>query len=250
MQDLAERVALVTGAARGIGQAIACKLAGAGAAVGVVGRPEGTPLEETLEMLRQAGARCLGVVADISDAAAAQDAIAQVRAEFGRVDILVNNAGVSADALLLDLTPQQWQRIFAINVQGTFVCTQAVALVMIEQRAGTIVNLSSITADRAHPGVSGYAATKGAINSFTRAAAVELGRFGIRVNAVAAGVVETELMRRVLGKRRDYLLSHIPLRRFADPQEVAEAVLFLASDRSSYISGEILHVAGGLQAGS
>jgi NAD(P)-dependent dehydrogenase (short-subunit alcohol dehydrogenase family) len=144
------------------------------------------------------------------------------------------------------MSADSWDEVFAANARGVFNCIRAVAPHMMERREGSIVNVSSVVADLGTLGASNYAASKGAVNSLTRSAAVELARFGVRVNAVAPGVVETRLMERVLGKRRKRLLERIPLGRFAEPEEVANVVLFLASDRASYITGEVIRVAGGM----
>ncbi len=170
----------------------------------------------------------------------------QAHALFGRLDILVNNAGISRDALLMEMPGPAWEQVFATNVRGTFLCLQAAAQYMMEPRKGSIINISSVVADLGTVGAANYASSKGAINSLTRSAAVELARFGLRVNAIAPGVVETRLMARLLGKRRERLLERIPLGRFAQAEEVAHVVLFLASDHSSYITGEVIRVAGGL----
>jgi 3-oxoacyl-[acyl-carrier protein] reductase len=192
------------------------------------------------------GGRSATAVADVCVASQAEDLMARALSAFGRVDILVNNAAISRDALLLEMSEQAWDEVFAANARGVFNCIHAVMPHMIERRSGSIVNVSSVVADLGTLGASNYAASKGAVNSLTRSAAVELARFGIRVNAVAPGVVETRLMERVLGKRRKRMLERIPLNRFANPEEIADVVLFLASDRSSYITGEVIRVAGGM----
>ncbi len=243
---LDDRIAVVTGAGRGLGELISVTLAKAGALVVLNVRPGGTFAEATEKAIRDVGGRYHTITADISHAAEAKALTDEVRKRFNRLDILVNNAGISADSLLLEMTEEQWDRVFDVNVRGAFNCIQAVAPHMIEQRAGSIINISSVVADLGSIGAANYVASKGAINSLTRSAAIELARFGIRVNAVAPGVVETKLMDRVLDKHRTRLLERIPMRRFAQPEEVAEVVLFLASDHSSYLTGEIIKVAGGM----
>jgi 3-oxoacyl-[acyl-carrier protein] reductase len=244
--DLKGRVAVVTGAAQGIGQSICTTLAAAGAVVVAGVRPGGTSSEAVMGEIAAAGGRGLAVAADVSDEAQAQALMVAAREAYARIDILVNNAGVSKDGLLFDLSREAWDQVLSVNVRGTFNCIQAVSPCMIEQRAGSIINISSVVADTGSIGAANYVASKGAINSLTRAAAAELARFGIRVNAVAPGVVETRLMTRVLDRDRERLRKNIPLGRFAEPREVAEVVTFLASDRASYITGEVIRVAGGM----
>lgn len=243
---LDDRVAIVTGGAQGLGRQVCLSLAEAGAAVVINARPGGTPPDPVADAVRSAGGRCEVALADVCEAEQAQKLVKQALSAFGRIDVLVNNAAVTRDALLLEMSEEYWDQVFAANVRGAFNCIQAVAPHMIEQRRGSIVNISSVVADLGALGASNYAASKGAVNGLTRSAAVEMARFGIRVNAVAPGVVETRLMERVLGKRRKQLTGRIPLRRFAAPEEVANVVLFLASDLSSYITGEVVRVAGGM----
>jgi len=243
---LAGKVAVVTGAARGLGHAISVTLAQAGAAVIVNGRPNGTDPGETLKAIQHAGGRAHAVIADVAEPRDAEALVQAALVEFGRLDILINNAGVSQDALLIEMSSEAWDHVFAANVRAAFNCIKAAAPHMIEAGGGAIVNLSSVVADLGNIGATNYAASKGAVNSLTKSAAAELARFGIRVNAIAPGVVETELMAKPLERRRDNLLKRIPLRRFARPEEIAKAVLFLASDDASYITGEIIRVGGGL----
>lgn len=243
---LKDRVVVVTGGAQGLGRQICQTIAAAGGAVVINGRPGGSSPEPVAEEIRAAGGRCLTVMADVSAVDEAGKLMEQAASELGRIDALVNNAAISRDALLLEMPGASWDDVFAANARGVFNCIQAVTPHMIDLRRGAIVNISSVVADLGTVGASNYAASKGAVNSLTRSAAVELARFGIRVNAVAPGVVETRLMERVLGKRRKRLLDRIPLGRFAEPEEVANVVLFLCSDMASYITGEVIRVAGGM----
>jgi 3-oxoacyl-[acyl-carrier protein] reductase len=224
---------------------ISVTLAQAGATVVVNGRPKGTDPGETVRAVQGAGGRAYAVVADVAEPGDAEALIQETVATFGRLDILVNNAGVSQDALLIEMPNEAWDRVFEANVRSMFNCIKAAAPHMMEA-GGAIVNLSSVVADLGNIGATNYAASKGAVNSLTKSAAAELARFGIRVNAIAPGVVETELMAKPLERRRDSLVRRIPLRRFARAEEIAKAVLFLASDDASYITGEVLRVAGGM----
>jgi 3-oxoacyl-[acyl-carrier protein] reductase len=240
------RVAVVTGAARGLGQTISVTLAQAGATVVVNGRPNGTDPGETVKAIQEAGGRGHAVIADVTDPLGAEALVQETADRFERLDILVNNAGVSQDALLIEMSSEAWDRVFSANVRSAFNCIKAAAPRMIEAEGGSIVNISSVVADLGNIGATNYAASKGAVNSLTRSAAAELARFAIRVNAIAPGVVETELMAKPLERRRNTLMKRIPLRRFARPEEIAKALLFLASDDASYVTGEIVRVAGGL----
>ncbi len=244
--SIAGRVAIVTGGARGLGQSICVALAGAGATVVVNGRPGGTDPGKTLAAIQETEGRGHAVIADVAEPEDAEALVRETMDRFGRLDILVNNAGVSEDALLIEMSREAWDRVFIVNVRSAFNCIKAAAPQMIEARMGSIVNISSVVAELGNIGASNYAASKGALNSLTRSAAAELARFGVRVNAIAPGVVETELMTKALARRRDTLSKRIPLKRFARPEEIARAVLFLASDGASYITGEIIRVAGGL----
>jgi 3-oxoacyl-[acyl-carrier protein] reductase len=243
---LAGRVALVTGAARGIGASICVGLARSGAAVIVNTRPGGSPPEETMEAIRDAGGHGEAIAADVGEGRQAEALVQEGLRRLGRLDILVNNAGTSHDGLLLEMSEQAWDAVFATNVRGAFNCLHAAVPHMIEERRGAIVNVSSVVADVGNVGATNYAASKGALNSLTRSAALELARFGIRINAVAPGVVETKIMERALARRRELLAKRIPMGRFATTEEIANVVVFLASDRASYITGEIIRVAGGM----
>jgi 3-oxoacyl-[acyl-carrier protein] reductase len=240
------RVAVVTGGAQGLGAAICVALSQAGAAVVINARPGGTSPARTAETVARAGGQCEVVEADVVDSAQAEHLMKECHARLGRLDILVNNAGISQDSLLLEMPDEAWHRVLATNVDGAFFCIRAALPYMIEQRSGAIVNISSVVADTGNIGAASYAASKGAINSLTRSAALECARFGIRVNAVAPGVIETRIMERVLGRHRDRLVQRIPLGRFAKPEEVANVVVFLASDQASFITGEVIRVAGGM----
>jgi len=236
--SLAGKTALVTGASRGIGRAIAAELAEAGASV-VLGYRTGR--DEAEALAAEVGGRAVQ-----ADVASAEDAARLVQ-EAGDVDILVNNAGLTRDGLLARMSDDDWRVVIETNLSSVFYTCRAVCRPMMKRRAGAIVNVSSIVGVHGNWGQTNYAASKGALNAFTRSLAVELAPRGITVNAVAPGVIVTELSRAVREQAEDQALSRILLRRFGQPEEVAYAVWFLASQYADYITGQILHVDGGFK---
>jgi len=201
---------------------------------------------ETVAEVRRHGAEAESFQADVAD-------LEQVRwmteagvSRFGRIDVLVNNAGGSRDGFLAMMSPDDWDSVIDVNLKGVFHCCKAVARLMMAERRGTIVNVSSLSGVTGLPGQTNYAAAKGGVNSFTRALAQELAPFGIRVNAVAPGLVETDLASSMSAERRESLLRNVPMRRMGTPEEVAAVVRFLASDEASYLTGEIIKVTGGI----
>lgn len=249
MKRLENKVAIVTGGFRGIGREIAKALAAEGAKVTIGGRRDDIEATEVVREIERNGGIATSVRVDVTKTVEVEHMVDHTLQKFGRVDILVNNAGINRDALLPEMSYEDWQEVLDTNVGGVFNCTKAVIKPMILQGKGKIINISSIAAELGWRGQSNYAASKAAINGFTRSAAVELAAFGIQVNAVAPGVIATEMtkmLRRSFGSR---LLPSISLGRFGEPMEVARVVLFLASDDSNYLSGEIIHVTGGLGTG-
>jgi 3-oxoacyl-[acyl-carrier protein] reductase len=247
---LQDRVALITGASRGIGQAIARALAERGAAVAVNYRANEEAARSLVKEIEESGGRAVAVRADVSDPVEAAELVAETRQRLGGLHILVNNAGVSSDGLIYDVAPDAWLHVMKVNFGGAFHCTHAVAGHFMAQRDGAIVNISSIHGEGGWIGLSGYAASKGALNAFTRASAVEFARFGVRVNAVLAGVVPTALISDILDRRDGGRATQriVPMRRFADVDEIATVVAFLASPEASYITGELVTVDGGVRA--
>ena len=247
--SLAGRCAVVTGAGRGFGEQIAVELAALGAAVGVLD-VDGEAGEACAERLRAAGARAEAVACDVADFGAAQTAFAALRESLGEVDVLVNNAGVASFTPFLETTEEEFDRVFAVNYTGAFNCCKAVAPGMIERRYGRIVNISSVAGKRGGGflGRTLYSAAKAGVIGFTKALARELAPYGVTVNAVAPGAMDTE-MTKVLRDDPELLarvVGQIPMGRRGEIQDVADAVCFLASDLAAYVTGETIDVDGGV----
>ncbi|MET7452944.1 glucose 1-dehydrogenase [Streptomyces sp. NPDC005574] len=244
-----EKVALVTGAGRGIGEAIAGALAAGGASVAVCDVDAEAAGKVAARLTERYGVRATGVGADISDGAAVRAAVARVEAELGPVDILVNNAAVDVIGRFVDSDEQTWDRIIAVNLRGTITVTRAVLDSMIERGGGRVVHIAS---DAGRVGSSGevvYSATKGGVIAFGKALAREVARHGITVNTVCPGPTDTALLGQVADysqKMYDATVRAIPLRRVARPTEIADVVAFLASDNAAYVTGQTLSVSGGL----
>jgi len=244
---LAGKVALVTGGSRGIGRAIVERLAGDGVDVVFFFRGNAEAAREVVAAVTAAGGKAEPMQVDIADTALVSAAIEQVIGSRGRIDILVNNAGVVRDNLLALLSDEDIGTVLNTNVGGVFNVTRAVVPHMISKRSGRIINLSSVAGEKPGRGQANYAASKGAINAFTRAMAVELASRKITVNCVAPGVIETEMSQQVRDLAGDEVKARILLRRYGQAQDVAHAVWFLASRFADYITGEVLHVDGGFK---
>ncbi len=242
---LAGRNALVTGGSRGIGRAIVERLAGAG--MDVTFSYLGNEAAANEVIAENPGLKITAVKVDARDSAAARQCVEAVIERVGTIDVLVNNAGVIRDNLLPLLEDDDLKTVFATNIEGVFNFCRAVVPFMMSKRYGRIINISSVSADKGGRGQTNYAASKGAINSFTKSLAVEVGRRGIRVNAVAPGVIETEMSQEVRDLAGDEIISNIVLKRYGLPSEIADAVWFLSSDLASYVTGQILSVDGGFK---
>jgi 3-oxoacyl-[acyl-carrier protein] reductase len=248
MGRLQDRVAIVTGGSRGIGRAVVTALAAEGAKVALVYRGS---KDAAVQAVSQAGGTAAAYQVDVTDRKAVQECAEAVEKQWGPVNILVNNAGVIHDDLFVRLEPEQWDKVLATNLGGTYNFCRAVAYGMMKQRRGRIINVSSVAADHVNMGQTNYAASKGAINSFTRALAVELAGRGVTVNAVAPGFIETDMSAAVRNKAGDLIeKKYIPMKRIGTPEDIARVVVFLASDDSAYMTGQVLTVDGGLSLGS
>lgn len=252
MSKLEQRVAIVTGGGTGIGRNIALELAKAGAEV-VVSSRNLANLEKVAKEIKSLGRRSLAVTADVSVAEQVGNMVKQTIDTLGRIDILVNNSGISHRTLIVDISEEEWDNIMATNLKGPFLCIQAVAKYMMEQKYGKIINIASIVGMRpARPGTASYCASKAGVIALTKAAALELAPFGINVNAIAPGSIETDIYRR--GRTQEQIQQWLesarraPMGRVGDPQDIANAALFLASDDSSFLCGETIIVDGGRNA--
>lgn len=249
---LKDQVALVTGGSRGIGRAIVKALAAEGARVAVVYRGNQEAANSLVQEVAQAGGLAQAWQCDVADADAAQACVEQVIQAWGRLDILVNNAGVIHDDLFLRMEPADWNKVVGTNLGGTFnFCRAVIRQMVMKQRSGRIINISSVAADHVNQGQTNYAASKGAINSFTRALAVEVASRSVTVNAIAPGFIETDMSAAVRNKAGDLIEKKlIPMRRLGQPEDIARVAVFLASADSAYITGQVLTVDGGLSLGS
>jgi 3-oxoacyl-[acyl-carrier protein] reductase len=247
---LKDQVALVTGGSRGIGRAIVKAFAAEGARVAFVYRGSQEAATSLAAEVAQAGGIALALQADVTKTEEAQGCADRVDKEWGRLDILVNNAGIIKDDLFVRLEPEAWQAVLQTNLGGTYNFCRAVAYTFMKQRRGRIINISSVAAEHVNPGQTNYAASKGAINAFTRALAVELAGRGVTVNAIAPGFIETDMSAAVRNKAGDLIKKMIPMRRLGQPEDIARVAVFLASADSAYVTGQVLTVDGGLSLGA
>ncbi len=245
MAMLDGKVALITGAARGIGRAIAEELARQGADI-IVGDLQADWCAETVAAVEALGRKASGLALNVADAASVEAGVAEALEVFGRIDICVNNAGITRDTLLIRMSEEDWDAVLDINLKGTFLMTKAIARPMMRQRSGAIVNIASIIGLIGNAGQCNYAASKAGVIALTKSTAKELAARGIRVNAVAPGFIQSKMTDALSEEVRQQMLDNIPLKRFGSPEDVARVVAFLAGDTASYITGQTLSVNGGM----
>ncbi|HMP03076.1 MAG TPA: 3-oxoacyl-ACP reductase family protein [Gemmatales bacterium] len=247
---LKDKVAIVTGGGRGIGRAVCLAFAAEGAKVLVVYRGSKDAAEAVVADITAQGGMAEAEQVDVADPAAAAACVARIAEKWGRVDILVNNAGIIKDGLFIQMDPANWDAVLKTNLGGTFNFCRPCAELMFRQRGGRIINISSVAADRVNRGQANYVASKGAINALTKAMAVELASRGVLINAIAPGFIETDMSEAVRNVAGDTIKKLIPVRRFGKPEDIAKVAVFLASDDSSYVTGQVLTVDGGLSLGA
>lgn len=240
------KVALVTGASRGIGRATAIKLAEAGADVVVNYAGSTDKANEVAEQIKALGREAITYQCNVSDSDAVQSMVKDVIAKFGRLDILVNNAGITRDNLLMRMKENEWDDVIDTNLKGVFLCTKAVTRQMMKQRSGRIINVASIVGVIGNPGQANYVAAKAGVIGLTKSSARELASRGITVNAVAPGFIATDMTDQLADEQKEAMLQQIPLAKFGLASDIANAVLFLASDDANYITGQTIHVDGGM----
>ncbi|WP_036478648.1 3-oxoacyl-[acyl-carrier-protein] reductase [Myxosarcina sp. GI1] len=244
LQHLKDKVAIVTGASRGIGKAAALALASQGAKVVVNYARSSDAAEAVVSAIAEAGGEAIALQADVSQSEAVDNLIKQTQDKFGRIDILVNNAGITKDTLLLRMKPEQWQAVIDLNLTGVFLCTKAVSKIMLKQRSGRIINIASVAGQMGNPGQANYSAAKAGVIGFTKTVAKELANRGVTVNAVAPGFIETDMTEDL---KSDEIIKFIPLGRYGKPEEVAGTIRFLAADpAAAYITGQVFNVDGGM----
>ena len=244
--DLTGKVALVTGASRGIGQAVAVELAKAGADVIVNYIGNEAVAQETVEKVEALGRKALKIKADVGNADEVQAMVDEAHAAFGHIDVLVNNAGITRDGLLIRMKDSEWDDVLNINLKGVYLVSKAVAKLMVKQRSGRIINMTSVSGVTGNVGQANYAAAKAGVIGLTKTCAKELAARGITVNAVAPGFIETAMTDVLPEKIKEGIAATVPLGRMGQPEEIAGVVTFLASDFARYITGQVLNVDGGM----
>jgi len=245
--DLSGQTAIVTGASQGIGRAIAVALGRCGARIACAAR-NAAKLEETVAAIREAGGTAEACACDATDDASVRALVTRVAEEWGRLDILVNNAGITRDTLIPRMSDEHWDDVIRTNLRGTFLFTRAAARPMMQKRYGRIINISSVSGLKGNAGQANYSASKAAIIGLTRSVAMELASRGVTVNAVAPGFIETDMTAALGEQAQEEVKKHVPLKRLGAPEDIAAAVLYLASPAAGYVTGQVLVVDGGLTA--
>ncbi|WP_226528263.1 3-oxoacyl-[acyl-carrier-protein] reductase [Metabacillus niabensis] len=243
---LSNKVALVTGASRGIGRAIALDLAKNGASIAVNYAGNEAKANEVVDEIKASGGQAIAIKADVSNGDEVQQMIKEVIKEFGQLDILVNNAGITRDNLLMRMKDSEWDEVIDTNLKGVFLCTKAVTRQMMKQRNGRIINITSVVGVSGNPGQANYVAAKAGVIGLTKTTAKELASRNITVNAVAPGFITTDMTDELNEDIKTDLLKQIPLAALGEPSDIANAVTFLASEKSKYITGQTLHINGGM----
>ncbi|HSW61215.1 MAG TPA: 3-oxoacyl-[acyl-carrier-protein] reductase [bacterium] len=240
------KTAVVTGGYRGIGKAIALKLASMGANVVIndIGAPE--TADDTVNEIKALGVDSEAVQANVAVEEEVNGMIAKVIEKYGKIDILINNAGITRDGLLMKMKEADWQSVLDVNLKGVFLCTKAVVRPMMQQKGGSIVNITSVVGITGNAGQSNYSASKAGVIGFTKSIAKEIGSKGVRVNAVAPGFINTKMTEALPEEVKKAYMANIPLKRYGEPEEIAEVVAFLCEDRSRYMTGQVLKVDGGM----
>jgi 3-oxoacyl-[acyl-carrier protein] reductase len=246
MKLLEGKVALITGGARGIGKALALKFAAEGALVAISDLRFDDNMQTTLDEIAALGAKTKGYASNAASYVDSEQLAENVLAEFGRLDILVNNAGITKDNLLMRMNEEDWDAVMAVNLKSVFNLTKAVQRIMLKQKSGSIINMSSVVGVNGNAGQSNYAASKAGMIGFTKSIAQELGSRSIRCNAIAPGFIETEMTHKLPDDVRKQWINTIPLRRGGKPEDVANVAVFLASDLSLYVTGQVISVCGGM----
>ena len=244
--DLSNRVAIVTGSGRGIGRAIALKLAEVGATVVVNDLGEASPVDSVVKEIKAMNRESTAILADVSSPSDVERLVETTINTCGKIDILVNNAGITRDQLVLRMSDEDWDRVINVNLKSVFLCTRAVLRHMIKQRWGRIISIASIVGIIGNPGQANYASAKAGIIGFTRTIAREVASRGITANAIAPGFIDTQMTQQLNEKQKQELAARIPTGSLGTPRDVAEAVAFLASEEARYITGQVLNVDGGM----
>lgn len=248
MNDLKDKTAIVTGASRGIGRAIALELAGRGCNVVVNFAGNEAAAFETVKMCEEAGVKAVAMKGDVSDEAAVNEIVTAAQEQFGSIDILVNNAGITRDNLMLRMSADDFDEVISKNLRGAFLMTKYAGKIMLKQRSGRIVNISSIVGLHGNAGQANYSASKAGIIGLTKTTALEYASRGITANVIAPGFIDTDMTKALPDKVKESMLTRIPAGKFGEPEDIAKAVAFLASDDARYITAQVLGVDGGMGA--